>query len=63
MQDKSKDIANLNEQLTLLGLKVVPVTADGNCFFRFISKLLMCQKKSDFGSVWMPFVRAEESCK
>jgi hypothetical protein len=45
VQDKSKDVANLNEQLTLLGLKVVPVTADGNCFFRFISKLLMCQKK------------------
>ena len=36
VQDKTQEIANLNQQLGLLGLKVVPVTADGNCFFRYI---------------------------
>jgi hypothetical protein len=32
LQDKFKapDITNLNEQLSLLGLKIHPVTADGN---------------------------------
>jgi len=35
VQDKAKEIANLNQQLGLLDLKVVPVTADGNCFFRY----------------------------
>jgi hypothetical protein len=33
-EKKTLDIANLNEQLDLLGLKICPVTADGNCFFR-----------------------------
>jgi uncharacterized protein (DUF1697 family) len=33
-EKKVVDIANLNEQLDLLGLKVRSVTADGNCFFR-----------------------------
>lgn len=36
LQDKTKEIANLNQQLGLLDLKVVPVTADGNCFFRYM---------------------------
>lgn len=35
VQDKTNEIANLNQQLGILGLKVVPVTADGNCFFRY----------------------------
>jgi hypothetical protein len=35
-EKKTLDIANLNEQLDLLGLKICPVTADGNCFFRMI---------------------------
>ncbi|KAG0586590.1 hypothetical protein KC19_2G102200 [Ceratodon purpureus] len=39
-KDKSKEIANLNQQLGLLGLKVVPVTADGNCFFRAVADQL-----------------------
>lgn len=38
VQDKTKEIANLNQQLGLLDLKVVPVTADGNCFFRYIDR-------------------------
>ncbi len=33
-EKKTLDVANLNEQLDLLGLKICPVTADGNCFFR-----------------------------
>lgn len=37
VQDKTKEIANLNQQLGLLDLRVVPVTADGNCFFRYIN--------------------------
>lgn len=39
-KDKTKEIANLNQQLGLLGLKVVPVTADGNCFFRAVAEQL-----------------------
>uniref|UniRef100_A0A7I4BBB3 OTU domain-containing protein n=1 Tax=Physcomitrium patens TaxID=3218 RepID=A0A7I4BBB3_PHYPA len=39
-KDKVLEIASLNEQLSLLGLKVVPVTADGNCFFRAVADQL-----------------------
>lgn len=39
-KDKTKEIANLNQQLGLLDLKVVPVTADGNCFFRAVAEQL-----------------------
>jgi OTU domain-containing protein 3 len=34
---KAPDITNLNEQLCLLGLKIHPVTADGNCFYRALA--------------------------
>ncbi|CAK9269407.1 unnamed protein product [Sphagnum jensenii] len=42
LQDKFKapDITNLNEQLSLLGLKIHPVTADGNCFYRAVADQL-----------------------
>lgn len=39
-KDKTKEIANLNQQLGLLDLRVVPVTADGNCFFRAVAEQL-----------------------
>ncbi|KAG0569919.1 hypothetical protein KC19_6G125000 [Ceratodon purpureus] len=39
-KDKTKEIASLNQQLGLLDLKVVQVTADGNCFFRAVSEQL-----------------------
>ncbi|CAM6033947.1 unnamed protein product, partial [Sphagnum compactum] len=42
---KVVDIANLNEQLDLLGLKVRSVTADGNCFFRAIADQLDGQEE------------------
>lgn len=32
---KQTDIEELRVQLDALGLKIVEVTADGNCFFRF----------------------------
>ncbi|XP_024402364.1 OVARIAN TUMOR DOMAIN-containing deubiquitinating enzyme 7 isoform X1 [Physcomitrium patens] len=39
-KDKTKEIASLNQQLGLLDLKVVLVTADGNCFFRAVAEQL-----------------------
>ncbi|KAH8969866.1 hypothetical protein BDL97_02G056700 [Sphagnum fallax] len=44
-EKKTLDIANLNEQLDLLGLKICPVTADGNCFFRAIADQLDGQEE------------------
>ncbi|KAH8954230.1 hypothetical protein BDL97_08G068900 [Sphagnum fallax] len=44
-EKKVVDIANLNEQLDLLGLKVRSVTADGNCFFRAIADQLDGQEE------------------
>lgn len=33
---KQGDISNFRAQLDLLGLKIIQVTADGNCFFRSV---------------------------
>lgn len=33
---KQGDIADFRAQLDTLGLKIIQVTADGNCFFRFV---------------------------
>lgn len=35
-QGKQSNISDLRAQLDLLDLKIVQVTADGNCFFRFV---------------------------
>jgi len=35
---KKGDMAQFRAQLDSLGLKIVEVTADGNCFFRFSSR-------------------------
>jgi hypothetical protein len=47
---KKGDMAQFRAQLDSLGLKIVEVTADGNCFFRFSRTgffwtLLYCHKK------------------
>lgn len=34
---KKADIAEFRVQLDALGLKIVEVTADGNCFFRYVT--------------------------
>ncbi|PWA79644.1 Ovarian tumor, otubain [Artemisia annua] len=34
------DISEFRAQLDALGLKIIEVTADGNCFFRFVYMLL-----------------------
>lgn len=33
---KQADISEFRAQLDALGLKIIQVTADGNCFFRFV---------------------------
>lgn len=33
---KENDISEFRAQLDVLGLKIIQVTADGNCFFRFV---------------------------
>lgn len=46
---KKGDMAEFRAQLDSLGLKIVQVTADGNCFFRFRTGffwLLMCMSLS-----------------
>lgn len=35
-QGKQADITQFRSQLDVLGLKIIQVTADGNCFFRFV---------------------------
>lgn len=35
---KQSDISEFRAQLDVLGLKIIEVTADGNCFFRFVLK-------------------------
>jgi OTU domain-containing protein 3 len=37
---KALHITNLNEQLSFLGLKIHPVTADGNCFYSAVADQL-----------------------
>ena len=38
-QGMQADISELCAQLDALGLKIIQVTADGNCFFRFVEIL------------------------
>lgn len=39
---KQADISEFRAQLDALGLKIIQVTADGNCFFRFVlSKIVL----------------------
>jgi OTU domain-containing protein 3 len=41
----------LNEQLSLLGLKIHPVTADGNCFYRAVADQLEGNEEAH-GEYW-----------
>lgn len=36
---KQADIAQFRSQLDAQGLKIIRVTADGNCFFRFVDNV------------------------